>query len=282
MGSEDDPEMTPIWDLDGGVVLMDYSLASGYGEVDITFLVPSSLFDTTGKDCSYGSESCTTYLVMWNEFGNYTDSALYPKYNWGNNGGFEEWGVIIRAIVNISKDALVTVDRVVDWHISLTTDPDTHDLAECQSGTSWYDLKVTKSEVIDIAASGTITIQNPTGGDGYPIPAEIDAVITDVQDVIAQGDVETGALVDCGVTFAYTLCAGDSLVCSYTASLATADAGSNTATATFEVLDDAGTPEPETSTVSGMVELVIPPRDSDGLRRDQSGEFGGCELGTNC
>lgn len=94
LDTPDDPVMDPpIWDLGNAVVLMDYDLASGSGEADITFLVPSSLF-ATAEDCTYSSDTCTTYVVMWNEFGDYSNSTLYAERTWENNSGFEEWGTL--------------------------------------------------------------------------------------------------------------------------------------------------------------------------------------------
>ena len=70
-GGGDDPTMVPVYDLGSGVVLMNYGLAPGSGQADITVLIPSSLFVTPGEDCSYGGIGCNTYAVVWSLFGAY-------------------------------------------------------------------------------------------------------------------------------------------------------------------------------------------------------------------
>lgn len=102
----------------------------------------------------------------------------------------------------------------------------------------------------NIAAAGTITILNPTGGAGNPIENDITAVILSVEDVIDQGGTLTGATVDCGESYPHTLNAGDTLVCTCTASPTAALAGVNTATVTIEGLVG-------TSEYSGTADLAF-------------------------
>lgn len=89
-------------------------------------------------------------------------------------------------------------------------------------------MNVTKTgEYVDSdwGVKGTITVFNPAA-----IPAEI----TGVSDTVS--GVGT-ASVSCGVTFPYTLAAGQSLNCTYDRSLPNADERTNTATATLQNYD---------------------------------------------
>jgi hypothetical protein len=229
---------TKVYDLDATddvAVLMDYSLESGSGASDLTFFVAASEFSgLSGEDCSYGSTECETYLILWNKYGDYVEDGA-PADKWTNNDGFEEWGTVLRPVVSVDKDATGTFDRTIDWEILKSVDPDAHHLFDGDSATSGYSITVTKNETVgNIAVTGLITIHNPTGGDGSsaaPIEDAIPADILSVDDVISQaGLADTPATVDCGVAYPHTLGAGETLVCTYTASPAETDDGLNTAT----------------------------------------------------
>jgi hypothetical protein len=248
---------TKIFDLDGGsdgdlAVLMDYSLESGSGASDLTWLVPLSVFGDL-EDCDYGNTECTTYVVLFNEYGNYTETGADPD-KWVNNDGFEEWGTVLRPVVKVTKDAAGTYDRTVTWTLNKSVDDDSHDgVAGQVAGTSNWTVEADKIVVEgNIRASGTITILNPTGGEGNPIQEDIDAVILSVEDVITQEGIgDTSATVDCGVTFPHTLRAGDTLTCDYEAFPANAVEGVNTATVTIEGLNET------TSAFSGTADLAF-------------------------
>ena len=236
-------EGTLAWDMGDHVVLMDYSLESGSGASDVTLLVKSSVFSTI-EDCSYGSTECTTYLVLWSEYGAYfnTDATpLYPNRTWENNDGFEEWGVVNRPVVDSEKTADGTFDRTIEWEITKDVDPAQHDLFAGESDDSTYTITVDKT-VTDgnFVVSGTITILNPTGSDDSPIDQEISAEIASIVDVIDQGGVETAATVTCPVSFPHTLAGGETLVCTYTVVAPNGDSGTNTATITVNVPEQIG------------------------------------------
>ncbi|HLP79743.1 MAG TPA: hypothetical protein VK158_03865 [Acidobacteriota bacterium] len=123
--------------------------------------------------------------------------------------------------LDVSKTAETSFTRTYTWDITKTanvTGPVTIDMG--QPYNIGYTVSLTKTGFTDSdwAVEGTITIHNP---------APVDATINSVDDVIA-GPVS--ADVDCGVTFPYTLEAGQDLVCDYTASLPNADTRVNTAT----------------------------------------------------
>jgi hypothetical protein len=239
-GTEFGSNATKVWDLGDAVVLMDYALESGSGASDVSFYVRSTVFSTP-EDCSYGSSECTTYVVMWNEFGDYADSALYPDYSWENNDGFEEWGLVLRPVVHAEKTAAGTYDQTHTWEVKKTVDPASQ--SAFAGDTVDFDWTITVTDTVtegNPAASGVITITNPTGVEGGPIPTNVPAVIQSVDDVIDQGGLETTATVDCGVAFPYSLDGGETLVCSYAATPPDAEDGLNTATITLEVPSQIG------------------------------------------
>lgn len=130
------------------------------------------------------------------------------------------------ASLTVTKDASTTYTRTFPWTINKSVTPATWTLFTGDSGTSRYTVAVTKGTGTDdtFAVSGNIHVHNP---------ATIPATLTGVSDVM------TGSLtatVDCGVgvSFPYTLAAGGDLVCTYSRSLPTKDALTNTATATLQ------------------------------------------------
>ena len=102
--------------------------------------------------------------------------------------------------------------------------PSTWDLFTGDSGASEYTVAVQRTGFVDSdwAASGSIAILNP---------APVDATITGVTDVLTGG---INATVNCSVTFPFTLGAGSTLNCTFSASLPDASARINTATATLQ------------------------------------------------
>jgi len=234
-GTEFGADATKVWDLGDAVVLMNYALESGSGASDVSFFVKTSKFSTT-EDCSYGSSECTTYLVLWNEFGKYTDSALYPSRTWENNDGFEEWAVVLRPVVDVEKTAAGTYDERHDWDVLKSVHPESQS-AFAGDSVSW-DWTIDIFEMVtpgNYAASGTITIYNPTGSPQSPVIQKIPAEILSVDDVIDQAGLTTSATVTCPETFPYTLDGGETLICTYTATTPNADDGTNTAAITVEV-----------------------------------------------
>lgn len=180
------------------------------------------------------------------------DSVSYTKtFTCDEDEGQHDNAATIRG-TDISDDASVTVncyqldpdktvetsfDRTYNWYIDKTADEEQLLLALNQSWDVNYSVEVglvTGDEYTDSnwVVSGDITITND---------APIDAELTGVTDLVSP---DIAASVDCGVTFPYTLAAGDDLVCSYTADLPNADDRTNAATVTLQNHDngvDSGT-----------------------------------------
>lgn len=117
----------------------------------------------------------------------------------GSDGGSE---------LQVEKTAITTFTRTIDWEVAKSVTPRNWYLFTGDSGTSVYTVRIGKT-VVDShwAVSGTITIRNP---------AQTAATITGVTDTVSPSIV---APVDCGVSFPYQLGSGQTLVCTYSASL---------------------------------------------------------------
>jgi hypothetical protein len=204
-----------VYDFEGIILINDVNQGSGRG--DMRYLIPVDGFDLPG-DCSFGSSACTTYFVVYTEWGDPGDG------DYKSDSGFEEWKVKTYPFVEVTKTATATFTRTFDWDIAKSVTPETWSLFDGDTGTSDYTIELTKNPAVDTdpAVSGTITIDNTS---------ELDAVIESVEDVISGGIV---ADVDCGVTFPHVLEEGDTLVCDYSADLPDATDRENTATVTLE------------------------------------------------
>ncbi|HLE48513.1 MAG TPA: hypothetical protein VI819_00560 [Patescibacteria group bacterium] len=128
--------------------------------------------------------------------------------------------------VEVEKDANPSFDSECTWTIDKSVDVVQHDLTTGDSGTSNYDVLVS-SDCTDtnFAATGTITVHNPA--------LFADAIVASLDDDVS-GVVAT---VDCTgdpsfVGFPHTLAPGETLTCTYSASLPDGDPRTNTATAT--------------------------------------------------
>jgi len=239
-----------VYDFDGTILINDVNQGSGRG--DLRYLIPVDGF-TLPADCDFGSSSCTTYFVVYTEWGDPGDG------DYKSDSGFEEWKVKTYPFVSVTKTATTTFTRTFAWTIEKSVDPATWDLFDGDSGTSDWTVAVTKDDGTDSdwAVSGSITIANTS---------EEDALITSVSDVISGG---LNATVDCGVTFPYELGEGDDLVCTYSRSLPDGTNRTNTATVTLEggtsFDDDAavtfGAP---TTVVNGSIDVT----DTNGMSWD--------------
>jgi hypothetical protein len=128
--------------------------------------------------------------------------------------------------LDVSKTAQTAFKRTWSWTIDKSADQSALTLAVGQSFLVNYAVTVSASSAdSDFVVSGNITVNNP---------APIAATINDVADIVSGG---IDASVDCGVTYPYTLAAGGTLICTYSASLPDATSRTNTATATLQNYD---------------------------------------------
>lgn len=211
-----------VYDFEGAISINDVNQGSGRG--DLRYLIPLEEI-VLPANCDYGSSTCTTYFVVYTEWGDPNDG------DYKSDSGFEEWKVKSYPFLSVTKTATTTFTRTFAWTIDKSADPATWDLFDGDTGTSDWTVDVTKDGGTDSAwaVSGSITIENTS---------EEDAVVTDVDDVISGGLLAT---VDCPVTFPHELEPGDDLVCTYSRPLPDGTDRTNTASATLDsgqVFDD--------------------------------------------
>jgi hypothetical protein len=138
--------------------------------------------------------------------------------------------------LGVTKDATTSFNRTWLWDIDKSADQTDLTLSVGQTFTVNYTVTVPAptSTDSDFAVSGSIAVNNP---------APIDATINSVSDIVS-GPI--AATVDCGVSFPHTLPAGQTLNCTYSATLPDGTDRTNTATATLQNYDypseGAGTP----------------------------------------
>lgn len=123
--------------------------------------------------------------------------------------------------LTVTKDAATTLNRTWNWTISKTGDQTSLTLSPGQQFPVNYEVAVnTTSQDSGWSISGNITIQNPNPTRAAPLTAVNDLVSPNI-----------AASVSCP---ALSVPAGNSLVCTYSASLPNADSRTNTATATLQ------------------------------------------------
>ncbi|MDW8098454.1 MAG: SdrD B-like domain-containing protein [Anaerolineae bacterium] len=126
----------------------------------------------------------------------------------------------------VTKDAQPSFKRTYSWTIDKWADQSALTLSLGQQFLVNYSVKVDATYAdSDWAVRGSISVYNP---------APIAATINSVSDVISP---DIPATVDCGVGFPYSLAAGGTLTCTYSANLPDASSRTNTATATLQNYD---------------------------------------------
>lgn len=124
--------------------------------------------------------------------------------------------------LEVSKTAATTFDRTYDWTIDKTGNQTSLTLSVGQQFLVNYTVVVGATFTdSNWAVSDSITIHNPN--------LTAAATITGVSDVVSPAITAT---VTCNVTFPYTLPAGQTLICTYSASLPDGTPRTNTATVT--------------------------------------------------
>ena len=125
--------------------------------------------------------------------------------------------------LNVTKDASTSFKRTYQWTIDKTGDQTDLALDVGETATVNYNVVLDATFTDgDWAAAGNISISNP---------APMAATINGVSDIVSA---DIAATVNCGVSFPYSLSAGGTLQCTYTASLPDTSGRTNTATAVLQ------------------------------------------------
>ncbi|MBN1155718.1 PKD domain-containing protein [candidate division KSB1 bacterium] len=206
-------------------------------EVDLPTTPTTEVNGTVHVDDSNGRSWETSQSATW----------TYTKaYQCGDDAGENSNTAVIRETqqsaeasvdiicyeLDVSKDVLPTFNRYYNWTIDKTADQAEMDLRGCVEGTINYAVKVEDTHIDrDYAVSGKITVYNS---------APIQAVINSIADILPDA---TGMVVDCSVSFPYTLLAGQAMECSYRADLPDNTARTNRVVARMQNFTYAQAPE---------------------------------------
>ncbi len=148
-------------------------------------------------------------------------NLVAPNNSSGGPAGLSHMAFCYDLELDVSKTAETSFTRTFEWSVEKSVDPASWSLFNGDTGTSAYQVDVTKTGYTDSAwaVSGQITIVNPA--------ASLAATITSVDDAVSGiGDLA----VDCGVSFPYQLAGGATLTCDYSGDLPDGSDRVNTAT----------------------------------------------------
>ncbi|MGD8903170.1 MAG: hypothetical protein PVI67_06375, partial [Anaerolineae bacterium] len=188
---------------------------------DLRYLVPQNDFDP--GECSYGSSACTTYLVLYSVWGG---KGIDGDYNYGFDGGFEEWKVKVYPKLQVSKDISGSLDTPVSWEITKDFDA-TYNMFAGESVTHGYEVSVDPifGDPENVEVSGTITI---IGDDEDPVDASIVDLFNGSPATITECSVPEN------LDGTYTIEADAIVTCSYELGLVAPVDGTNVARASYE------------------------------------------------
>ena len=195
-----------------------FPLGIGVTVTNDTYVAWTSTFPI-GAVIVKGSNAANVYEYIPPSLG---DSGLAsPPNQSGSPAGLSNLTFCWNKALEASKTAETTFDRTWTWNIEKAGDQTDLTLSSGQNFLVNYEVTVS-TEATDSkwAVSGSITVYNPN--------PTASATITKVSDVVSS-NIE--ASVDCGsVTFPHSLAAGDTLTCTYSASLPDGVSRTNTAT----------------------------------------------------
>jgi len=207
-----------IYDFDWGnegeyILINDVNQGSGRG--DLRYLVPNGFGP---EECNYGNPACTTYIVLYSEFG-----GLGGDY--GFDGGFEEWKVKKYPILQVSKDIYGSYTTDINWDITKDFDGA---YAMWAGDSVLHDYEVSVVPAVDgplnTKVFGTITI---LGDEEHDVNATITDKFNDIDTVF-----------NCSVPKIdgkYLIAAKATVTCEYELGLDGPVDGTNVALATYEV-----------------------------------------------
>jgi hypothetical protein len=220
---------------DGGIEFSDEVSYDGFADVDFSGATPTEMDATATLTDDRGpldqaavsgqTEDYEEEFACGVDVGTHDNTARVTE---DDSGDFAEDTATLTVNcydLSVSKTTEESRTRTWQWTIEKTVDPDSWSLFAGDTGTSDYEVTVTKTGFTDSDwhVEGNITIHN-----NHPT---LDADLTEVTDEIFDG---IAADVDCP---SLTVPADDDLVCTYSADLLNGDTRLNTATATQQNYD---------------------------------------------
>jgi hypothetical protein len=206
-------------------------------EVNDTVNVTDTFEGDLGSFSDTGSTSYTRTFGCDGDEGQHDNTATIVE-----TGQSDDASVTVNCHeLTVTKDAATSLTKTWTWTIDKSADQTSLLLTEGQIFTVNYTVMVSAvSTDSGHAVSGNISVNNP---------APIDATINGVSDIVSPA---IAGNVSCGVTFPYTLVAGGTLNCTYSADLPDDADRTNTATATLQNYDY---DEEGTATASGTTDF---------------------------
>ncbi|MCK5061434.1 hypothetical protein KAR28_02700 [Candidatus Parcubacteria bacterium] len=204
-------------------------VAGGSAEADVDFSSAAitevnaeiNVTDTNGEAWGPVSDTATWYyyrtFYCGDDSGTHDNTATITE-----TGQSDDASVIVNCYqLDVSKTAETSLTRTWDWTINKTGDQTDITLSPGQQFSVNYAVDVNATGIdSDWSAAGNIDIHNP---------APFSVKINSVEDLVNGATAD----VNCGVTFPHTLPSGNTLACSYSASLS--DDSNRTNTATVEL-----------------------------------------------
>jgi hypothetical protein len=203
------------------------------GTANVTFGSPTTLVydtihvtDTNGSSWTFGTSGSENYdktFTCDGDEGTHNNTATITETNQSDSASV----TVNCYALGVTKDATTGFTRTYHWTILKSSDdPNGHSLL-LNPGETYvdYPYEVTVDATYTESGwgvSGNIHVHNPA-----PIAATLNSVSDAISGVGA-------ATVDCGVTFPYSLAAGATLDCTYSADLPDTTNRTNTATATLQ------------------------------------------------
>jgi hypothetical protein len=129
----------------GDVLINDVNQGSGRGDLryDIPINGPNPI--TLPANCDYGNPACSTYFVLYSQWGTSTQAAPIDSYS--SDGGFEEWKVKVYPAITLTKT------------------PSTTDVCNGSNTSVTYTYVVTNNSPGGQTVDGTVVDDNGTPGD---------------------------------------------------------------------------------------------------------------------
>jgi uncharacterized repeat protein (TIGR01451 family) len=215
--------------LNTAIVKADGPVAGGNGTAPVDFGDPTtvvngtvSVEDTNGMSWQFSDSGSQTYTRTFDcdeDEGTHPNTAEIVETEQSDSAS-----VTVRChALQVTKNANESQTRRWTWDIEKSATPTSLALTEGQMGTVTYEVALSAAQTLgDFGVSGEIAVHNPT-----PVGAKL----TGVADIVSPN---VAADVSCGVTFPFTLSAGQTLTCDYEADLPDASTRTNTATATLQ------------------------------------------------
>jgi hypothetical protein len=208
------------------------TVGGGSGTAPVTFGNPTTVVnnsinvdDTNGSSWEFSDSGSVSYSKIFtcdDDEGTHHNTATIVETDQSDDASV----TVTCYELTVTKDADTSFTRSWDWTIDKSADQGNLLLSDGQLFLVNYEVTVDATSTdSDHAVSGNISVNNP---------APMDATITSVSDIVSP---DIGATVNCAVTFPYTLVAGGTLDCTYSADLPNATDRTNTATATLQNYD---------------------------------------------